>query len=352
MPRKPILLFLCAFWSLLPKSAPAATLSEDLNSVVVYAYFQIGTAEDYASDLSIDAFQAQIDEITTGGYNVLSLKDVLGAQSTGQSLPPKSIVLTFETFDTNFMKDALPLLDKNHLPFVLILSAAKLDDVEKKGVGPSWDDVRPLLKNSLVEIGMTPYLYAPEHIQSAEDLKLSINRAKARFREKLDFEPPYFSYPFGEYSPAYRAIASNFAAALTQTSGVMSSQTDKTLVPRFTMTDGFSDIDRFRMTSLALPFPVIDPTPDRVYWKENPPILEFSVDQRITKGDLSKMDCFASGVSGLTKDIRYTPDETQVAIHIPAPFEDGKGRVNCTIPVLSPDGDPDAVRWRWAGFQF
>lgn len=350
MPRKPILLFLCAFWLLFPKSVTAVTLSEDMSSAVIYAYFQIGPTEEFESGLSIDSFQAQADEMAGNGYNVMSLRNVLLAQSSGQPLPPKSVVLTFESFDSGFIKNVLPILTEHHFPFVLLLSAAKLDEAEKNDTAPSWDDVVSLIKNSPVEIGMTPYRYAHGRGQSEEDLFMDINRAKARFREKTGIDPVYFSYPFGEYSSSYVSVIekAGFAAGLSQTSGVVSSSINRLLLPRFTMTDGFSDLDRFRMTSLALPLPISKVTPDHVFMTDNPPKLQFTVEGGLNDSDLSKMNCFASGLGNLKKEIKGN----RVSLVFPSPFEDGKGRVNCTIPVSSSDGDPEATRWRWAGFQF
>ena len=352
MSRKSIILFLCAFLILPVKIAMTAPISEDLNSAVVYAYFKIG--EDDASNqaLSLDGFRRQIDEIVKNNYNVVPIRDVLLAQKNGDPLPAKTIVLTFENFDRDFLDSVWPILKHHKFPFVLVLNASKLDRATEDGTSPNWSDLEKLKDSQLVEIAMTAYVYKHTNDLKEEDLSLDINRSKVRFREKLNIEPIYFSYPFGEYTPDYISAVSKqgFQAAFTQASGVIGTSTKRDLLPRYTMTEIFSDVDRFLMTSSALPLPIQDVEPDSVFSETNPPLLGFTVGSEIPDSDLKKMICFASGIS----DVKVQTMSHRVEVRMMSPFDDSKGRINCTIPVPSSDGlsDADTVRWRWVGFQF
>ncbi|MDD3021168.1 MAG: polysaccharide deacetylase family protein [Alphaproteobacteria bacterium] len=336
------------------KAALSAPISEDLNSAVAYAYFQIGEDESDDQSLSLGAFLGQIKEITENHYNVASIKQVLDAQKSGKTLPPRTIILTFEKFDRGFLRDVWPILEENNLPFLLFLNAAKLDTAssDEDSLDPNWDDARTLENSPLSEIGITPYSYTHSANIDNSDIEMDINRAKTLFREKMEIEPLYFSYPFGEFTPDYLDAVSKqgFMAAFTQASGVIGLSTPRNLIPRFTMTDSFADIERFRMTSSALPFPVTGITPMSVFSKANPPSLGFTVSNDIPDQDIKKMNCFASGIS----DVSIHSTEHRIQIEIPTAFDDGKGRVNCTIPVSVTDGsgDDDNLRWRWLGFQF
>lgn len=355
MPRKSIILFLCLFLVLPVKSSLAAPIAEDLNAAVIYDYYRIGGDDPYNQGLSLALFTDQINEITGNSYNTVPLATVLNAQKSDTALPPRTIVLTFENFDSSFLKNVWPLLEEHKLPFVITLSAAKLDEAEQNGVSPDWGDVLRLKESPLVEFAMTPYQYRHNDDRDETSLSLNINRAKARFREKADLEPLYFSYPFGEYSPTYLDALSKqgFRAALTQVSGVTGSSTPRLLLPRFTISDQYADIERFRITSAALPLPVYDIQPDSIYADNNPPLLGFTVAKDISDSELKKIDCFASGPG--SSDIKTQIISSRVEVRLKAPFDDNKGRINCTIPVLSQDdnlGDKDNMRWRWAGFQF
>lgn len=356
MLRKLILLFSCAFWLFSPQHAIAATLSEDLNSAIVYAYFKIGAPEANTQDLSLSSFQEQIDELSDpdNGYQVLPLSDVLNRQKQNDTIAPKSVVLTFENFDQDFLTSVWPILKDRKIPFVLSVSTSRLDDAERSGASPSWDDLKTISKSSLAEFGILPYRYVYGHSLSDADFKLDINRAKSSFRDHMGDEPKYFSYPYGDYTPQLANLVDQqgFQGAFTQASGVLATSTSRYAIPRFTMTEGFADLDRFRMTSMALPLPVNQVKPDHTFVPDNPPSLSFTIDDRIPLQEIKQLDCFASGQSGVDKKI----DGKTVTIVFPAAFDDSKARVNCTIPFVPEDEDgvkdTDNTRWRWAGFQF
>jgi hypothetical protein len=114
------------------------------------------------------------------------------------------------------------------------------------------------------------------------------------------------------------------------------------------MTEEFADLDRFRMTSQALPLPISDLEPESMILKSNPPFPGFTVSSSIQATDLKKMTCFASGIGKLTIQLL---GHNRVEIRFPKGFDDTRGRVNCTLPVPSAD-DPRDVRWRWLGFLY
>ena len=74
-----------------------------------------------------------------------------------------------------------------------------------------------------------------------EDLSLDINRSKVRFREKLNIEPIYFSYPFGEYTPDYISAVSNKAFKRPLPSSMLSAHP-----PKRSSSPLYNDRDFFR----------------------------------------------------------------------------------------------------------
>jgi hypothetical protein len=110
-------------------------------------------------------------------------------------------------------------------------------------------------------------------------------------------------------------------------------------LPRFTMTDDFGDLDRFRLTAGALPLPVTDVVPeDSGNLAQNPPAIGFTVAPEVK--DLSRLSCFVSDI-GRTGVMR--PGGGRVEIRLEAPLQDRRTRVNCTLP------DGGNSRWRWFG---
>lgn len=338
----------------LTAEARAEKLSEDLNSAVIYAYFRVGDEDQETSGISQEDFNAQITEIKNpeNGYNATSLDKITSAQDTNSPLPDKTISLTFDATDSSFIRNAFPILEKESIPFTLFISPGLIDQAEKSGdpAVMTWDDIRKIAKYDLATIGMTSYSYTHVDSKSVETLTADINHARERYREELNAEPLYFSYPFGEYTPNFlTAIAKQgFVASFGQQSGVMGKSSSRMTIPRFTMTDSFTDLERFRLTATSLPFPVTDMEPATTLVDQNPPNPGFTISTEIPESDLKKIKCFASGID--KTDVQKI-GARRFEIRFSNSFDDSKGRLNCTIPAPPLDGTDDP-RWRWLGFQF
>lgn len=342
------LTLICASFLLqsLINSTSAATLPEDSSAATIYSYFDIGSTDDDAS-LTIESFKAQLNEITSGSYTVLPLVDLVKAQQNGQTLKRRSIALTFDRIDRNFIKTIVPLLNEAKLPFTFFISAGQLD---REDAEVSWDDLRNLSDNPLATVGMTAYTYGHNISWTREKLAADLNQSKSRIREELKTEPKFFAYPYGEYSTIYHDLIDQygFIAAFGQHSGIASKNSDLLALPRFTMTEDLSDLDRFRMTSDALPFPVRDIEPSSMLLSSNPPFPGFTADSSITQTELKTMTCFASGVGQLNVNLL---GKNHVELRFPKGFDDMRGRVNCTLPVKVSDDGLD-IRLRWLGFLY
>lgn len=344
---KVLSLFSAAVLGFLGAPAFAAPLPEDASSAVVYTYFTLSDRDDDVS-ISPDTFQAQLDEITSGDYTVMALPDILKKQRDGETLPPRTIALTFDASDDTLIREAETRLIEKNLPFTVFVSPGQLDQSAAGDL--TWDDIRALGDNPLITLGLSSYAYGHIAGWSKEKLTEDMNRAKSRFREMLGKEPKLFAYPFGEYSETYAALVDQqgFTAAFGQQSGVLYPGANRLALPRFTMTEEFGDLDRFRMTSQALPFPVSEVQPATSILAANPPFPGFTVASGITGTDLGRMTCFASGLGKLSVN---QLGHNRVELRFPRGFDDTRGRVNCTLPVQMSD-DKNDVRYRWLGFLF
>jgi peptidoglycan/xylan/chitin deacetylase (PgdA/CDA1 family) len=330
-------------------AAPLGTLPEDATAASVYAYFRIADDDDETS-LSPDLFTAQIDEITAAenGYTILPLEEIFRRQQARRALPRRTIALTFDQLDASFLKTTAPKLIEKKIAFTIFVSPGQIDT--GKDGSPSWADLRELASSPLVTLGLTAYDYAHTSLWNSEKLTADMNRAKARYREEMGKDAKIFAYPYGEYSPEYTALVARqgFTAAYGQQSGATAAGLDVFTLPRFTMTSEFGDLDRFRMTSQALPFPITEVEPDSPVLKTNPPFPGFTAPASFSTQDLKSMTCFASGMGKVPVQVL---GHNRVELRPEQGFDDGRGRINCTLPVTSAE-DPRDVRWRWLGFLF
>lgn len=318
--------------------AYADTFGDNASSSI-YAYFNI-TDDGEDSSLAYDRFAEQVEEIGIGNYTVLPISDLLAKEKQGDELSPNTIAITFDEPDDETYARAIPLLVQNKIPFTVFISPGNADETE-------WATLNDLQKNDFVTIGLTSFTYGHLGGWGEEKITEDLNHAKAIYRDHLGREPLFFAYPLGEYSAAFVAAVgkAGFQAAFGQNSGVLTQTLDPMKLPRFTMTDDYGDLERFRTTSNALPFPVKDMQPDTSY-QTSMPAIGFTIDDRVPVEEMKKTKCFSSGtVQPETQFLNGGRIEVRFAEN---PVTD-RLRINCTIPVQGdlPDDDP---RYRWLGF--
>lgn len=315
-------------------------------TAVVFVYQRVGEDNTAQGNLSLEQFQEHMRELTTNGYSVLPLDDIIETLKTPEKeLPKKTIALTFDGAYSATLNNVLPILQDARFPFTVFFSS---DMAEGDTSGHmTWKEIRSLKKNKLVTLGLMPSAYTRLAGKSADENAALINKAISRFREELNSPATFMAYPYGEYSKALKKQIEgySFKAVFGQQSGVLSETSDFLALPRFTMTDEFGDLDRFLLTANALPLHVTDLVPDDVIINENPPLIGFTLDPAYK--DNSKLSCF---VSGLGKVNLTRLGNNRIEIRLPAPLTDRHTRVNCTMPndLITP-GEPR--QWRWFGVQ-
>jgi hypothetical protein len=161
----------------------------------------------------------------------------------------------------------------------------------------------------------------------------------------LKQEAQFFSYPFGEYTAAYKAIieSSGFTAAFGLQSGAAFHSSDFFALPRFTMTDKYGDLERFRTVAQTLPFPVIDVEPQGTELSADNPVIGFSVPAYLVSS-LKSLSCFATGQP---EPEMHILDE-RVELRLKETIDEDRIRINCTLPGPS-NPDDDTPAWRWFG---
>lgn len=322
----------------------AQVLEGDSQAAVIVVYHHIGEDDDPATSVRMDQFKAHIRELKDGNYSVRPLPQIIADFRSHTAQPPHALAITFDGGHKSILKDAVPLLLEKNLPFTIFIAPAQLDQNLPDYIG--WDDVKRLNKSKLVTFGLHPADYTRLIGKPDVEIKRQINTAKARFREKMGTDATLFAYPFGEYSAHYRDIVeqSGFIAGFGQQSGVASADSDRMTLPRFSVTEGYGDIDRFRMIAEALPLPVSGVEPRDPHLTTATPSIGFTVDPDL-KTRLASLSCF---VSDQPAPKIHKVGEDRIEIRLAQPLTTDKARINCTVPVSQETPD-DPPRWRWWG---
>ena len=324
---------LCA-WAVLPGAARAA------DSAVVVMYHRFGEAAYPSTNITIEQFEAHIEELTSGQYTVLPLPEIVASLRAGRSLPERTIGISIDDAYLSVHTEAWPRLKKAGLPFTLFVATNPVDQGVRGYM--NWQQIAQLAADGITIGSQTAsHLHMPR--AGAERNRRELERSNARFVDKLGRRPNLFAYPYGEAGlEAMVAVReSGFAAAFGQHSGAFGSGDDFFFLPRFALNEAYGSLARFRLAVESLPLPATDITPaDPLITHFNPPAMGFSVEPSL-KG-LDRLACFTSH-AGKARIERL--GATRIEIRVEAPFPPGRTRVNCTLPA-------EGGRWRWRGRQF
>lgn len=325
--------------------AHAAGIAADKSSAVIFVYQRVGEENLPQSSISTEQFREHIKELQTDGYTVLPLRTVINAMKAGEPIPQRAVAVTFDGGWKSTLQNAIPVMEQAGLPYTVFYASDMVDANNPNHM--TWRELKSIRRSKLADLGILPANYTHMMDKTAEENAALINRAVTRFRAEFGAEPEFFSYPYGEYTPALRQQVSEykFVAAFSQHSGVAYAGADYMSLPRFIMTDTFGDLDRFTLTASALPLPVTEVMPDNMVVTENPPPIGFTVTPEIR--DLGRLSCF---ISGLGKAELVRPGGGRVEIRLDSMLEERRTRINCTMPddTVIP-GQP--LSWRWFGMQ-
>lgn len=326
--------------TLLAMPAGAQSIPADASAAVILAYYRVGEDEYPASNLRIEQFTEQMQELSNSSYHVMPLKDIVAALATHQPLPPRTIAITFEGGYKSLLKHALPVLQQHNFPFTVFYAGDMAGAESEQYLG--WNDLKTLKQNKIADFGLLPANASAMAGQSEKIILESLNRARVQEREKLGLQSTLFSYALGQYDIAYRDLikAQGFNAAFGLQSGVAYAGADMFTLPRFTMTENYGDLERFRMVVNALPLPVTGLEPENPVLKEPKPLIGFSIDEHL-KEKIKSLSCYITGESNPQQEV---VGETRIELRLSAPLLEDRNRINCTIPVTGEEG-----RFRWFG---
>ena len=332
--------FLLASTALPASLARAQNVPQDETHAVIYTYYTIDDSGEDERSVTSAQFKEHIEELNNGTYTLLPVLEILKAIKSGKKLPDRSIGITFDNPDKSLVNVAAPLLVQNKIPFTVFVATSAVSDKDPSKI--TWKDLKSLQDSGLMTLGIHPDHYTRLAGSKDEDIKRPINNALSDMREHIGITPTLFAYPYGEYDEAYIKIISGmgFSAAFGSQSGVLYEQSNTYALPRFAMTSGFADMDRFLLTASALPLPVADTSDASTVLKS---YIGFTLTPAIAKKAKS-LSCFSSLSD--TIDTIFLGDRVELRVKN---YAGDKLRINCIIPEQA---DDESVRWRWYGMLF
>ena len=255
----------------------------------------------------------------------------------------RKILLTIDDGFSSFYQNAWPILKKQKIPFILFVSTREVGSFNYM----TWDQIREISKEKFVEIGNHSHTHEYLVDESNDAIKADIQKSIDIFKKELGKNSIFFSYPFGEYSLAFKNIIKNldFKYAFGQHSGVIDDTKNFYELPRYPINEKYGELKRFSSLTKTLPFKFKKILPEEKYLlnSNNPPKVKIEFYENID--NLKSITCYSNEADKWRMSEIVFTKNNEVQIVIKEKFIGERGRINCSLKDSS-------GFWRWLGIQF
>lgn len=288
---------LCLYSLVLFLLLPVVASAGQINSFI---YHRFDDDRYPSTNISVDIFTQQLEFLQQQKIPLVSTQEISERIARGERLPEHAVMLTVDDAYRSFYEAGMPIIRQFGVPVSLFVNT---DSVGTPGY-MSWDEIREVAAAG-VEIGNHTATHAYLVEMSASEnfeqwqqrVRDDILSAQQAFAQELGFKPNVFAYPYGEYSPEIIDILKDlgFIAAYAQQSGVIHSQFDPFILPRFPMGGPFATLDDFKSKVMMKPLPVLDqePVSPIIAVGQTPPVLDLYMPG--LSGGAQQFNCFAQG---------------------------------------------------------
>jgi peptidoglycan/xylan/chitin deacetylase (PgdA/CDA1 family) len=214
-------------------------------TVPVLVYTELAAAPSKSKIVSARNFHQQLDYLSTNGFVPVSLDQFHGFLELKDQLPPKAVVITFDTTAAWAYDIAYPALKQRGMKAAIFISP---DQVGQKG-NVTWGQLA-----EMVSAGMDVGLYGPSiKAPAKEDVKTYLETLETKFTDpqkifQRQLKQPcrYFAYPQGESNDLIIALLKKhgYQAAFTRKRGNNPFFADNFKIKR-SMIYGHYDMARF-----------------------------------------------------------------------------------------------------------
>jgi peptidoglycan/xylan/chitin deacetylase (PgdA/CDA1 family) len=162
-------------------------------------------SENLADGLTIpfDKLDKQFSYIREKGYQTIFFEELASLLNSGQKLPGKTLIITFDDAYKSFSTFALPLMEKYNIKATVFIPVAYM------GKENAWDkgndrimspeELKDLKKRKLVDYGIHSFLHSNYKNMVLQDMKEDLSNCinTLNFHD-IPFSP-VFAYPYGGY---------------------------------------------------------------------------------------------------------------------------------------------------------
>ena len=323
---------------------PALSTAQAADGAAIIMYHRFGENDFPTTNVRLEQLDAHIQELTTGGYTVLPLPEIVRRLKSGEGFDEKTVGITIDDAYLSVLTQAWPRFKRAGLPFTVFVATDPVDKNYSRYM--SWAQLGELSEDPLVSVGSQTASHLHMIDATAARNAADLQKSQARFQDMLGFQPDLIAYPYGEFDGA-AVIAvkqAGFKAGFGQHSGAFGPGDDLFRLPRFAMNENYGDVARLKTAASAQPIPVsdFDPADTVVSPGNNPPLIGFTVPDGLPR--TAEINCFSNHEGKLHVEHLGPRIEVRMTRKLPQ----GRTRMNCTMPT----GPAGEGHFRWLGRLF
>lgn len=207
-----------------------------------------------ALSVSPAAFETQMRQLQDRGFTTLTFGDLLAAESSGQTLPGRSVVVTLDDGYADTAETAAPILARHGISATVFATTGWLADAGSLAAGTPLDRTmtgRQLveLTQQGIEIGAHSHSHAHLDQLPTGSLHEELRSSRSVLEDLLGRPVPTLAYPFGHSSRRVRreAVSAGYLGAAAVENQLPGRATEPFAVPRLTIRRSTSEQEFVRL---------------------------------------------------------------------------------------------------------
>jgi len=326
----------------------AAPFTAADNSAVVLEYHHVASDTPPSTSVTPETFERHMDHLADNDFHVWSLPRLVEAVRAGETVPERTVAITFDDGYRSVYSEVFPRLRKRGWPFTIFVSTAYIDGGDRNFV--TWDQLREMEAAGVTIANHTvnhPHMVRRLEGESEPEWRRRMRReivdAQARLEKEVERPARLFAYPFGEYSPAVEEIVADLGfVGFGQQSGAFGPDSNYTALPRFPIATAFAGLESFALKVRSRPLPVARTEPESGVLGPDDARPRLRITLAPGPYRAESIRCYLGGDT-IPIDLEKS-DPPRLLVRPARALGAGRSKINCTAPAT--DGD----QWFWYSF--
>lgn len=314
--------------------------SININNLVILQYHHVSTETPKSTSVSPKVFSEHM-AFLAANYHIIDLADAITKLQNNQSLPNKSVAITFDDGYINILENAHPILKKHNFPYTVFINPAIINESRSQLTWQQIKQMQPLAtfaNHTLDHVHLLTNTANENNKQWLTRVMNNINQAEQIIAEKVGYSKKWLAFPYGEYNTALKQqLLSEGYIGFGQQSGAVGAFSDFGALPRYPAAGVYANLDslKTKLDSLAMPVNDLIPVDTQYSPTQSLSELTFSVVDKDVR--LTALACYFKG-----QKLEFKKVKNAITVSVNHQLTPGRERINCTAPS---NGFPSRYYW-------